>query len=770
MSKVFALILMLLSMASESFPQQYLWPTDASHFLTSSFAEYRPGHLHAGIDIKTWGKIGYQVFAIADGYIMRMAVSPYGYGKVLYQKLDTGDIAVYAHLDRFNTELHGFMKQQQRRRMAYRFDMQLDAQQFRVRKGDVIAYTGASGIGSPHLHFELRDANNNPINPLLRGYRIADHVAPTISAISFTPLDVNSRVNGDALPLIEKPVLVSSRSYKLTSQPFVSGKIGLAVDCFDQADGVDHSFAVYQINFYVDDVQRFSARYDMFSYSVSNMIDLDRDYRMLRRGKGQFQKLYKDPHNQLPFYKPRGGEAGVLWCAAAPPPNLADANFIGPGLHQFVIEVSDCFGNVSTVSGNFVVSVQQSLAANFDWQPPDKLLITSLRDQNSDTVQQPVFYVSQDRAISWQRVHPVPLKDNESFPSPVQQAYLLSSIRPGTVIKISSINAEGIASHPLYYFVPDSSQPRLSANSLKIEKDFYDDYIRFRLTTNGFIASPPKLSVQQVGMLGRSVSIWPIRWNEWVGIYALVPGKEGMMAIEASAMDLEQRELSYFESIEIRTVTPARGGAIRSSDGLCRLVFSPGSVYQNVFLRVENWLSAMDSAYENVTPSYQLFPDDVPLKKSATVIIKYPADELRPHQLGIYQIEQNKPRFRGNSVDPSEKTISGVLSNLGIITVIRDTVAPDIEILFPPNRSQLQNNTPKFLARVHDALSGIANERSIVMRLDGDLVISEYDPDERTVKYEPDEPLRLGDHTISVWAVDNCRNERLVTHRFSILK
>lgn len=770
MRENFILFLLLISWTGVSPAQQYLWPTDASHFLTSSFAEYRPGHLHAGIDIKTWGKIGYKVFAIDDGYIMRMAVSPYGYGKVLYQKVDAGDIVVYAHLDRFNAPLHQYMKQQQRNRMAYRFDTQLDAQEFRVRRGEVIGYTGATGIGSPHLHFELRDGSNNPINPFLRGYRIADNIAPTITAISFTPLDHRSRVNGDAVPWIEKPVMIDPRHYKLTSTPFVSGKVGLAVECFDQADGVDHKFAVYKLSFYVDGLLRFSAKYDKFSYSVSNMIDLDRDYRLLRRGKGQFQKLYRDPHNRLPFYEPSGNEAGVLRCEFTMSLNPSDQNWLAPGQHQFIVEVSDFFGNTSVVSGNFIVSVQQMLAANFYWQPLDRLWITDLLDQDGTPIQQASFYVSRDHGITWQKVNPSKVQTEPPFETGQHNSYLLSSIRPGAVIKISSINSEGVESLPLYYIVRDSSQTISSANELKLEKDFYDDYIRFRLTTNGWLNSVPELIVQQVGMPGTSVSLWPVRFNEWFGVYQLLPGKDGIMSIEANAMDLTQRELSYSEQIDIRTVTPERGGAIRSSDGICRLVLGPGAVYNNLFLRIEDWRAPLDSAYEIITPSYQLFPQDVPLQKSGVVIMKYPVDDSSPEKLGVYQIEQNKPKFRGNKLDRVQATISGTLSNLGIVTIIRDTVPPYVEIMQPPNGSQLQDRMPKLVARVYDALSGIANERSIVMRLDGELVISEYDPDENTVKYEPDEPLRFGEYTISVRAEDNSGNERLVTHRFFILK
>src|SRR5690625_6282016 len=38
----------------------YLWPTDASHQLSSTFAETRSAHLHAGIDIRTFGRDGFR--------------------------------------------------------------------------------------------------------------------------------------------------------------------------------------------------------------------------------------------------------------------------------------------------------------------------------------------------------------------------------------------------------------------------------------------------------------------------------------------------------------------------------------------------------------------------------------------------------------------------------------------------------------------------------------------------------------------------------------
>ena len=63
---------------------EYQWPLAAPKALTSTFGEYRPGRFHAGLDIKTWGKEGYPILAVDDGYVWRVRTSPWGYGRAIY--------------------------------------------------------------------------------------------------------------------------------------------------------------------------------------------------------------------------------------------------------------------------------------------------------------------------------------------------------------------------------------------------------------------------------------------------------------------------------------------------------------------------------------------------------------------------------------------------------------------------------------------------------------------------------------------------------------
>ena len=89
---------------SDSNIEKYLWPTDASETITTVFGDRRSKRFHAGIDVRTYGNIGDDLYAIESGYISRISISPTGYGKAVYLKLEDGNTVVYAHIDKYENK------------------------------------------------------------------------------------------------------------------------------------------------------------------------------------------------------------------------------------------------------------------------------------------------------------------------------------------------------------------------------------------------------------------------------------------------------------------------------------------------------------------------------------------------------------------------------------------------------------------------------------------------------------------------------------------
>jgi len=293
--KIYPLIIStFLILAGPLIAQNYIWRTNTGHYLSSSFGEYRQGHFHSGIDIKTNYRTGFPVFAVANGYVWRVRTSSSGYGKAVYLKLDDGNLAVYGHLDEFNPFLNAYVKAEQLLRKRYQADIYFKENEFRVFQGDTIAFTGETGTKHPHLHFEIRDRNNRLINPLNTNLKITDNTIPTIKAIAVVPIDASSRINGR--PTIQTfPVnYIHKKLFTVSDTIRVSGPVGIEIKTHDTVRGVPNFYNPYGIRLSVDDSLYFHVQYDSFDFEETHLIKIDRDFQLGKWGLGNFNRLWFD--------------------------------------------------------------------------------------------------------------------------------------------------------------------------------------------------------------------------------------------------------------------------------------------------------------------------------------------------------------------------------------------------------------------------------------------------------------------------------------------
>lgn len=337
----------------QSPPGDFLWPTDASHIVTSTFGEFRQTHFHSGIDISTRNTMGYKVFAAQDGYVWRIRVSPNGYGKMLYLKHENGYITTYAHLKSFKPIINDTVRETQLRLERYPVEIVLDAGLLNVKKGEVIAYTGSSGIGAPHLHFEIRDENLNPINPMTFTHlRVKDIYPPSIRSISISPLSEGSTVGKSQRRLIIKPRLKRHHIYDIGKKIFVKGKIGLGVNARDRMSGTYYPVGIHRLELYVDDSLAFASRFDRLPADGSKQILTFYDLALMKMKKGKFQKLYIEEGTSLPIYEGMTIGAGII-----------DAEKLVEGTHRFRIVAKDLNGNAAEVRGLFVTERRVAFAS-----------------------------------------------------------------------------------------------------------------------------------------------------------------------------------------------------------------------------------------------------------------------------------------------------------------------------------------------------------------------------------------------------------------------
>lgn len=354
------LSLILVSMAMSQAPDtnklpflssetRYLWPTNASDYMSATFGETRSAHFHAAIDVGTWGQNGYQVYASRDGIVSRIGVSPNGYGNVIYLKHNDGSYSMYAHLRNFVPKIQRVVDEYRLQNYRFNFDQNMESYNIEFKKGDLIAFSGDTGIGPPHLHFELRTPSNNPFNPLLAGVRVADKVAPRITGVSIEPLSQDATVNGRRN--IQTTVTrAAGRNFSFGTIN-ATGTIGLGVDASDRADAMRNVYAVYELKLFVDNELYFHSKADSFDISKARMMFLDRVYPVLRQQRKGYQRLYIRDGNEVAFYQNVGRDGTIS---------------LPEGTYDIRIEASDYFGNQTNATGRLRITSPPNNSARID--------------------------------------------------------------------------------------------------------------------------------------------------------------------------------------------------------------------------------------------------------------------------------------------------------------------------------------------------------------------------------------------------------------------
>jgi hypothetical protein len=286
--------------SQENIPSDYFSnPLDITMVLSGNFGELRSNHFHSGLDIKTQQKTGLPVYAPADGYVKRIKVSHYGYGKALYIQHPNGYNTVYAHLEKFDGEIQKYVKKNQYNKETYEIELFPDASVLHVKKGDIIGFTGNSGSsGGPHLHFEIRDAASRPMNPMLFGIEIPDTKKPLINSVFAYPMGEDAQVDQSQNPV--KLRLKRQKDGNYVAEKISGfGKIGFGISAYDQQNGASNKNGAYQIKTKYNGEERFTVLFNKFSFDETRFLNRYIDYKYFETNKSRVQKLFRQTNNPL---------------------------------------------------------------------------------------------------------------------------------------------------------------------------------------------------------------------------------------------------------------------------------------------------------------------------------------------------------------------------------------------------------------------------------------------------------------------------------------
>lgn len=323
--------------SEKKYPQGYfIYPIEAQTIaLAANFGELRPDHFHMGLDCKTDHRENLVVHAAADGYVARVKIEPFGFGRAIYINHPNGFTTLYAHLNKFYPELEAYVKQQQYKLQSWQVFLDIPKGMFPVRQRQMIARSGnTGGSQGPHTHFEIRDTKTDKnVNPLLFGFPIPDRVAPTVVSLAMYNRDLSTYNQHPKMIALSKKGGAFSPLLRLITTSL--DKVSFGINAFDQLSGSTNHNGIYEAVLYDNEKAIVGFKLDNFSYDETRYVNANVDYKTKVTGGPYIQHLSRLPGNPEGIYKDFSGD-GVL--------DLTDKK-----VHHIKIVVKDANGNSSNV-------------------------------------------------------------------------------------------------------------------------------------------------------------------------------------------------------------------------------------------------------------------------------------------------------------------------------------------------------------------------------------------------------------------------------------
>ena len=698
------------------------WPIDSPHFISSSFGEPRSGRFHLGVDFKSGRITGKRVFALGNGYISRVTTSPYGYGKMLCIKLDTGETILYGHLSEFLPEIEKELLSLRKIKDSYDVEFIPASNRYRVKSGEVIAWSGDTGSGPPHLHIEIHDKAGSIINPLVWGVDVKDTIPPVIKSIVFIPLEYGSLVNG--LPL---PFIIDREQFKPVS---LRGKIGVAASTWDMTDGSENILGNYKFTLYTDSLLFFEKIYGTISSSDTGFGGLDY-FNGNRYGINEvLSALFRRTGNLAGFYQKNGF--------------LDSNNTKLSTVTALTLSAVDFSGN--STKKTIPVSFRQTPSIKFcGYDVSKKIKIEGNNPEGKKAFLEIYKHACND---SWKIIEKKEVSGKN---------FTLFTDLPSTntVYRFTVATEDSAESIPvkLQFGAAD-----VNTGSLEISAEMiHYGYILY-VKSNTPLSSTPVMEVYSNAAPYEKQKIFCTQEDDNTWIASLKPGSPAgtEIAISVKAYDSSYILISAEKKINFSYLEPFLNSWASSSDSAVTLYSPPGSLFRATPVEINPAGEVISKNLNAASKGYSiLFGDDV-FRKSIRVNFK--AFDLKSTKTAVfYSVSGNNGPWNYLSVDKSKGIFTCFIKGSCTVAAFEDTIPPSMKIIYPIE-GQTVSDSIYVKISLSDNGSGIAGSESFKMSFDGEEVYAEYDYEADTLTWKPLKKPSPGKHEVMVKTTDRTGN------------
>lgn len=739
------------------------WPMRISPDLSSGFGDPREGRFHAGIDLRTGGVIGQPVFAPVDGSVTRLRAAYTGYGKAIYLTDAHGEILVFAHLSGFAPRLDTVVKRDQVAAQRYLLDQPIPKDSLIFHQGELLGWSGQTGVGAPHLHFEVRTPDNFPIHPLKQGFAVPDNIPPVLRRLYVQLLDGSALLpNGsrqDTVAFLSDP---RTHGYRLTEPLVMSEPFGFLVQAEDRLRDSGMSVGVYGVRLEIDHREVYRSSFDSLDFEDGTSVRLEYDYLMKSDGDHDVRTLFTQTGNRRneKFPPDRSGHLGSL----VP---------LSYGRHEFTLTLSDAAMNSTILSGTLywvpaqgldsVLSVKKTsdtsvvyqlklsphlnglatstavdAALPKGWEPYTRGTVRRSGDQCTVTV------VGAGLGLYCLRLHHRTKDGGEIVGLP---------FTTNTVFGVKQIQG----SHEI---LPDGLRLTIKTNSrqklIAIARLFSDSLLLDSLILPMTMLSQYDLLVPPSARLANMTRIE----------YKLtLPDSTGRPIAEAPTFNEDKLHITALGYRDQDTIPFSAAGS---------LIVAKSALFTPRFVELKQNTVANRSALGIVADHFKLIPDFIALREPLQLRLLLSDTAGFGRRAGMVWLDEKKNKWTwiptSDLATPKEGpfVVNATTYGGGSFSIAEDPNPPVMSALSVTPGRYLSDPRPKISFRLTDDLSGIPDDRAIEIYIGKEWMIPEFDPEQSLCTFQPLTPLPDGEHRVALKIRDRAGNVFEDYFRFTV--
>lgn len=687
------------SVRQEKEEDAWEWPLKIINGFSSNFGEYRSNHFHAGLDLRTFQKNGFPVYAVADGVVEVIRKDWQGTGLGVVIRHDNGYRSFTYHLDALREDLQKILEDHVKT-MGNRYPGNIEMKKIiRLGKGEIYAYSGESGSGFPHLHIEIRTAQGTAVNPLnVLNSPMKDLQPPVMHSLMVRARE-SALINHEFREWEGRLTIRENGVYGLEESLTLDGPTDWIVVGKDVSDS-GRPVAPYKLRFSLDGVQLLSVVFDELTREYNPQVGLVYDRQHSAMGRYAYT-LFAQPGNSVYGLETEKYES--IWTR------------MSAGVHEAIIEMEDHAGNRVRAEIPFHYLPHQAVGVElvsmaerlFTLKGPSEIAPATLVVKTMDSGNRPLF------------IGELPMN---SLTSP--EKFALSELSESVAcIEFHLMRGERRIWFDRLYLPgrllelsPGEPLWRINRGLVSLEIPMGQDCTPL-IHCDGNRIHPSN----HRQALGRVFHLFQPNGTS----DAVISGKE--------------------DSGGTRFLTLHPGAVSRWQGQGYSLAFDSGSVHMDRLMKIDSAADAEAAEYPVCSQPIALSPAHLPLAKAMDVSLEIEAQK-NPEQLGFFICPEGGGRWRylatqsrGNGRFTARLWILGVK-----LALMRD--------VFPPRlmkgRLDRSRGKRRFLIGAADKGKGI-DYRNVSVRCASRELPAEYDPDRSRIDV-PLDVLPAGRHTLFV--------------------